>query len=76
MVPYRQACLTATTSAGKLSYNSKWGYEGIKRFIWFSNSLKEAKSVVVVRLQQLVRKGDTSSNSMPSKGLTTYFIIH
>ena len=38
----------------KLSYNSKWGYEGTKRYIWFSNILKEVDSVVVVRLQQLV----------------------
>ena len=34
----------------KLSYNSKWGYEGIKWYIWFSNTLKEVKSVAVVRL--------------------------
>ena len=38
----------------KLLYNSKWGYEGIKRYISFSKILKEVKSVVVVRLQQLV----------------------
>ena len=38
----------------ELSYNSKWGYEGIKQYIWFSNILEEVKSVVVGRLQQLV----------------------
>lgn len=38
----------------KLSYNLKWGYEDIKQLIRFLSIQKEEKSVVVVRLQELV----------------------